>query len=70
MSKEDGNFLFSVSQDKENPELFFLVEIYKDNYALDFHRESQHFIKYRDTVADMYSIHLERYILDTIYHPE
>ena len=33
MNKEDGNFLFSVSQDKENPELFFLVEIYKDNTA-------------------------------------
>ena len=70
MSEEDGNSLYSVRQDKENPELFFLVEIYKDKYALDFLRESQHFIKYRDTVADMYSIHLERYILDTIYPPE
>ena len=70
MKKEDGNFLFSVSQDKENPELFFLVEIYKDNTALDFHRESQHFIKYRDTVTDMYSIPPERYILDTIYPTE
>ena len=70
MSKEDRNFLFSVSQDNENPELFFLVEIYKDNNALDFHRESQHFIKYRDTVTDMYSIPPERNILDTIYPPE
>ena len=67
MSKEDRNFLFSVSQDNENPELFFLVEIYKDNNALDFHRESQHFIKYRDTVTEMYSFPPERHILDTVY---
>jgi len=70
MSKDDGNFLYSFIEDKENHQLFFLVEIYKDNYALDFHIESPHFIKYRDTVTDMYSIPPERYILDTIYPPE
>ena len=53
-TKEDGNFQFNVIQDNEDPDRFFLYEVYRDEAALEAHRAAPHFLKYREATADIY----------------
>ena len=53
-TKEEGNFGFYVVQENEDPDKFFLFEIYRDQAALEAHRQTPHFLKYREAVADIY----------------
>ena len=55
VAKEEGNFQFNVVQDSEDPDRFFLYEVYRDQAALDAHRSMPHFLKYRDATADLYA---------------
>ena len=54
-TNEEGNFQFSVVQDNEDPDRFFLFEVYRDEAALEAHRQMPHFLKYREAVADIYA---------------
>jgi quinol monooxygenase YgiN len=47
---EPGVLRFDVYQDKENPTHFSLLEIYRDAAAREFHLETAHFLKFKDTV--------------------
>jgi autoinducer 2-degrading protein len=51
--REPGSCLrFDVHQDANDPALFFLFEVYRDEAALEAHRNSPHFAEYRrDTDA-------------------
>lgn len=53
LEREAGGCLrFDVHQDKADPTLFFLIEVYRDEAALETHRGSEHFAEYRrDTDA-------------------
>lgn len=51
--KEPGNLRFDVIQSADTPALFFLYEIYKSDDAIAYHRTTEHYQKWRDTVADM-----------------
>jgi quinol monooxygenase YgiN len=51
--KESGVTRFDVYQQREDPTRFTLVEIYKTDDAVDRHRETAHYIRWRDSVADM-----------------
>ena len=51
--KEPGNLRFDVIQAADNPNMFFLYEIYKSDDAIAYHRTTGHYLKWRDTVADM-----------------
>ena len=51
--KEPGNLRFDVLQSGEEPNLFFLYEVYKSDEAIAYHRSAAHYLKWRDTVADM-----------------
>jgi quinol monooxygenase YgiN len=53
LENEAGGCLrFDVHQDTSDPALFFLLEVYRDQAALDAHRTSPHFAEYRrDTDA-------------------
>ena len=51
--KEPGNLRFDVIQSTDSPALFFLYEIYKSDDAIAYHRSTEHYQKWRDTVADM-----------------
>jgi quinol monooxygenase YgiN len=42
-----------VLQDKEDTTSFVLVEVYKNGDAPAHHKETAHYAKWRDTVADM-----------------
>ena len=52
-SLEDGIARFDVLQDKDDPTQFVLVEVYKNLDAPAKHKETSHYMEWRDTVADM-----------------
>jgi autoinducer 2-degrading protein len=51
--KEPGIARFDVYQQSDDPTRYTLVEIYKTEDALARHRETSHYIRWRDTVAEM-----------------
>ena len=51
--KEPGCLRFDVIQAADTENLFFLYEIYKSDEAIEYHRSAAHYLKWRDTVADM-----------------
>ena len=51
--KEDGIARFDVIQQNDDPTRFILVEVYKTEEAPAVHKEAAHYLKWRDTVAEM-----------------
>ena len=51
--KEPGVARFDVIQQADDPTKFILVEIYKTTGAQVAHKETAHYAKWRDTVAEM-----------------
>ena len=52
-ANEEGNLQFSAVQHSEDPDRFFLFEVYRDEAALEAHRQMPHFLKYREATADL-----------------
>jgi autoinducer 2-degrading protein len=50
-SKEKGNIRFDVCQDPTNPCKFLLYEAYLDESSAIAHKETAHYLKWRNTVA-------------------
>ena len=51
--KEAGIARFDVIQQAEDPTRFTLVEVYKTADAPAAHKETAHYLRWRDTVAEM-----------------
>ncbi len=51
--REPGIARFDVIQDTEDPTRFVLVEVYRTPQAPAAHKETAHYLKWRDTVAPM-----------------
>lgn len=51
--QEPGIARFDVIQHKDDPARFMLIEIYRSEEAIARHKETAHYLKWRDTVADM-----------------
>jgi quinol monooxygenase YgiN len=51
--KEEGVARFDVIQQAEDPSRFILVEVYKTAEASAAHKNTAHYLKWRDTVAEM-----------------
>lgn len=51
--KEPGVVRFDFLQQKEDPNQFLLVEMYRTPEDADRHKETSHYLVWRDTVADM-----------------
>lgn len=51
--QEEGVARFDVVQQADDPTRFILVEVYKSVEASTAHKETAHYLKWRDTVADM-----------------
>lgn len=51
--KEEGIARFDVIQQSDDPTRFILVEVYKTVDDPAAHKETAHYLKWRDTVADM-----------------
>ncbi len=50
---EAGIARFDVIQQADDPTRFVLVEFYRSNDARTQHRETDHFLMWRDTITDM-----------------
>jgi len=50
---EPGCFRFDVLQDPSDPNAAYLYEVYEDADARAMHRTMPHYLKWRETVADM-----------------
>jgi len=51
--QEPGIARFDVVQKRDDPTRFVLVEVYRDDSAATAHKETAHYQKWRDAVADM-----------------
>jgi autoinducer 2-degrading protein len=51
--KEIGVARFDVYQQREDPTIFTLVEIYRSEEAPAHHRQTAHYLRWRDTVGEM-----------------
>jgi quinol monooxygenase YgiN len=51
--QEPGVARFDVIQDREEPERFVLVEVYRGAEAPAAHKETPHYQRWRDTVAPL-----------------
>ena len=49
--KEPGNIRFDVLQDEQDSSKFVLYEAYKSEEAAAAHKETMHYLKWRDLVA-------------------
>lgn len=51
--KETGITRFDLIQQQDDPTRFVLVEVYRNAEAPLHHKETAHYARWRDTVADM-----------------
>ncbi len=49
--KEPGNLRFDVSQSDNAPGFFFLYEVYSSSEAVAAHKETPHYLAWREAVA-------------------
>ncbi|WP_445502496.1 putative quinol monooxygenase [Microvirga sp. G4-2] len=52
LEREDGCLRFDFFQERDDPTLFLLIEIYADDAALEVHRKSSHYLAFREDVRD------------------
>lgn len=50
--QEAGNFRFDILQDAADTGKFILYEVYDTEAAVAAHKETPHYLKWRDTVAE------------------
>lgn len=68
--QESGVIRFDVYQQSDDPTWFTLVEIYKTDDDPARHRETAHYARWRDTVADMMVVPRVRTTNRVIFPPE
>ncbi|MXY59323.1 MAG: antibiotic biosynthesis monooxygenase [Chloroflexi bacterium] len=69
-ANEEGNFQFSCVRDQNDPDRFFLFEVYKDEAALEAHRGMPHFLKYRVASAGIYAVETVRHMCTNVFPPD
>jgi autoinducer 2-degrading protein len=70
VNNEPGCLRFDVLQDDANPDRIYLYEVYKDEKALEAHREAPHFKKWRETVKDWFDGEPMRHVCTTVFPTE
>ncbi len=50
---EPGISIFDVIQDNSDPARFVLLEVYQDDAAAAAHKETAHYLKWKETVTEM-----------------
>ena len=51
--QEPGTARFDVVEQQDDPTRFVLIEVYRSTEAVAAHKETAHYAKWRDAVADM-----------------
>ena len=64
---EPGCFRFDILRNSEVTNRFHLYEVYKDEAALEAHRNAPHYKKWRATVEDWFDGELERVMMNTVF---
>jgi autoinducer 2-degrading protein len=67
---EPGCMQFDVLQDNEDPNRIHLYEVYKDQAAVDAHRQAPHYTKWRETVKDWFATENVRRLATPVYPAE
>lgn len=67
---EPGCLRFDLLQDAADANCIHLYEVYRDESALEAHRQAPHYLKWRETVKDWFATELELRIASPIYPPE
>jgi len=49
---EPGNIRFDILQQADDPTRFMLYEVFESDEAVKLHKETPHYLKWRDTVKD------------------
>ncbi len=65
--KEPGVARFDCYQQKDDPSRFSLIEVYRSEDAPSKHRETEHYIRWRDSVADMMVEPRTRVMYDIVF---
>jgi autoinducer 2-degrading protein len=68
--KEPGVARFDVYQQMDDPGRFTLVEIYRSEDAPIHHRETAHYLRWRDAVAEMMVEPRTRVTYNILFPPE
>lgn len=50
--REAGNIRFDILQDADDPGKFVLYEAYENEHAATAHKETAHYLKWRDAVSN------------------
>ena len=66
---EPGCLRFDVLQDNSDPNCISLYEVYRDQAALDAHRQAPHYLKWFNTVRDWFDGDVVRQTCTPIYPP-
>jgi quinol monooxygenase YgiN len=64
---EPGIARFDLIQQQDDPTRFVLVEVYRDVEATVRHKETAHYARWRDTVADMMAVPRSSVKFETLY---
>jgi quinol monooxygenase YgiN len=64
---EPGIARFDLVQDRDDPAHFVLVEVYKTDDAPAAHKETAHYAKWRDTVAELMAAPRTSIKFETLY---
>jgi len=67
---EPGCLRFDVLQDNEDPNKIHLYEVYKDQAAVDAHRQAPHYTKWRETVKDWFDGEIVRRVASPVFPSE
>ena len=70
VGNEPGCLRFDVLQDAEDPNRIHLYEVYRDQSALESHRDMPHYLKWRETVKDWHAAEPVRHMCQTVFPPE
>jgi quinol monooxygenase YgiN len=66
---EPGCLMFNIVNDKADPNILYLFEVYKDDKAVEAHKKMPHFVKWLETTKDWLASPLEIMPSNTIYPP-
>jgi len=64
---EDGCFRFDVLQDQEDQNRFYFYEVYRDEAALDAHRNAPHFARWSAASREVLASPAERQLATVLF---
>ena len=70
VENEQGCLRFDVLQDLEDPNRIHLYEVYRDEAAIEAHRQAPHYLKWRDTIEGWFAADPIRRQCVTVYPPD